>query len=37
MPASPFAQIWNLIPCVTLTDEQMVALTTDIVWLVEKT
>ncbi|MBK7423723.1 MAG: hypothetical protein IPJ48_11815 [Propionivibrio sp.] len=31
------AQTWNLIPGVALTDEQMVVLTTDIVWLVEKT
>jgi len=30
------AQTWNLIPGVALTDEQMVALTTNIVWLVEK-
>ena len=30
------AQDWNLIPGIALTAEQMAALTTDIVWLVEK-
>ena len=31
-----FARTWNLIPGVALSAEQMAALTTDIVWLVEK-
>ena len=31
-----YAQAWNLIPGIALSAEQMAALTTDIVWLVEK-
>ncbi|WP_229730941.1 hemagglutinin repeat-containing protein [Pseudoxanthomonas indica] len=32
-----FAQAWNLRPGIALTAEQMAALTSDIVWLVEQT
>ncbi len=32
-----FAEAWDLIPGVALTAEQMAALTSDLVWLVEET